>query len=147
MKRNADSYEDIIHLPRPISKKHPRMSMENRAAQFAPFAALTGYGAAVDETARLTDGRVELDEDYKEQLDAKLQYLQTHLDEHCVVDITYFQKDKKKEGGSYQNLRGVVKKIDSFARTLILESGERIHMEDIVTITGEFCGKLTGFDD
>ena len=147
MRGKQDSYEDIIHLPHPVSRKHPRMSNENRAAQFAPFAALTGYGAAVDETARQTDEKAELDEDYKEQLDAKLQYLQTHLNEHLCVDITYFQKDEKKKGGTYRSLTGVVKKIDVFGRKLFLENGESIRFDDIVMITGDFCRTLTEFDD
>ncbi len=147
MRGKQDSYEDIIHLPHPVSRKHPRMSIENRAAQFAPFAALTGYGAAVDETARQTDEKAELDEDYKEQLDAKLQYLQTHLNEHLCVDITYFQKDEKKKGGTYRSLTGVVKKIDVFGRKLFLENGESIRFDDIVMITGDFCRTLTEFDD
>lgn len=147
MRGKQDSYEDIIHLPHPVSRKHPRMSIENRAAQFAPFVALTGYGAAVDETARQTDEKAELDEDYKEQLDAKLQYLRTHLNEHLCVDITYFQKDEKKKGGTYRSLTGVVKKMDVFGRKLFLENEKSIRFDDIVMITGDFCRTLTEFDD
>ena len=96
-----DSYEDILFLEHPTSLRHPRMSVQNRAAQFAPFAALTGYEEALGETARQTSQRIVLDEDSKENLDRKLQWLLAHKEEQIKVQITYFIEDTKKEGGRY----------------------------------------------
>ena len=92
-------YDDIIHLPHHVSRIHPQMSMEDRAAQFSPFAALTGYDAAIVETARLTAQRVELDEYERQALNKKLQFISEHLNEHPKVSITCFVPDARKEGG------------------------------------------------
>lgn len=111
-------YSDIIHLSRPVSSKHPPMDRMMRAAQFAPFAALTGHDEAVRETARLTEEEIELDEYEISELDRKLQYLKGHTD--VQVTITHFQKDTKKEGGAYVKDTGIVKKIDEYTHTLVL---------------------------
>ena len=127
-------YDDIIDLPHHVSTTHHRMSMLERAAQFQPFRALTGYEDAVRETARLTDDRVELTEDEKALLDGKLQRLADNLASHPLVTVTYFQPDKKKSGGEYVTTTGQLKKIDDFEGVLILLGGERVVIEDILDI-------------
>ena len=123
-------YDDIIDLPHPTSERHPRMPMANRAAQFSPFAALTGYEAAVKETARLTDSKAELTEEEKVVLDAKLQLLVPGME----ASFVYFQQDNKKEGGTYLTAAGMVKRIDSCAREVILADGQKIFVDDIIGI-------------
>lgn len=127
-------YDDIIDLPHHISSARPQMPMIDRAAQFMPFRALTGYEDAVHETARLTDKRVELTEDEKALLDAKLQRLADRLDSHPQATLTWFQPDKRKTGGVYVTTTGQIKKIDDFEGALILLGGERIFIEDILDI-------------
>lgn len=127
-------YDDIIDLPHHVSTSHHRMSMLERAAQFQPFRALTGYEDAVRETARLTDDRVELTEDEKALLDGKLQRLADNLASHPLVTVTYFQPDKKKAGGEYVTTTGQLKKIDNHEGVLILLGGERVIIEDILNI-------------
>ncbi len=127
-------YDDIIDLPHHVSTTHHRMSMLERAAQFQPFRALTGYEDAVRETARLTDDRVELTEDEKVLLDGKLQRLADNLANHPLVTVVYFQPDKKKAGGEYVTTTGQLKKIDDYEGVLILAGGERVVIEDILDI-------------
>ena len=127
-------YDDIIDLPHHVSTTHHRMSMLERAAQFQPFRALTGYEDAVRETARLTEERVELTEDEKALLDTKLQRLADRLDSHPQVTLTWFRPDKRKTGGAYVTATGELKKIDDFTSTLLLTGGERIPIENIVDI-------------
>lgn len=127
-------YDDIIDLPHHVSTTHHRMSMLERAAQFQPFRALTGYEAALGETARLTDERIELTEDEKALLDAKLQKLADHIAGNPLVTVTFFQPDKKKTGGAYVTTTGQLKKIDDFEGVLILLGRERIVIEDILDI-------------
>ena len=127
-------YDDIIDLPHPTSERHPRMPMVNRAAQFSPFSALTGYDAAVKETARLTDAKVELTEEEKSILDAKLQMLADRLASQPTAEFTYFKPDKKKAGGAYLTVRGEVKKRDGIAGDIVLTDGQRIPIEDILDI-------------
>ena len=127
-------YDDIIDVPYHVSTTHHRMSMLERAAQFQPFRALTGYEDAVRETARLTDDRVELTEDEKALLDGKLQRLADNLASHPLVTVTYFQPDKKKAGGAYVTATGQLKKIDDYEGVLILLGGERVIIEDILNI-------------
>lgn len=124
-------YEDIIGLSRPVSKNHPPMSRENRAAQFSPFAALTGFEGAIQETARVTGEKVLLDETQKALLDEKLNRL---LYEKTPALFTYFQKDERKEGGAYVTASGIVKKTDVYTHHVILEDGTWIPMEDILEI-------------
>ena len=130
-------YDDIIHLPHHVSKTHPQMSMEDRAAQFSPFAALTGYDAAIAETARLTDQRVELDEYERQALNEKLQSISEHLKEHPKVSIICFVPDARKDGGEYVTLTGKVKKIDDYEHRIVLMDGSRILMEDVIRIKDE----------
>ena len=136
------SYDDIIKLSRPISSKHPPMSMLNRAAQFSPFAALTGYDAAVRETARLTDDRIELDECTKEILSDKLQMIADHIDDFWDITFIYFEPDKKKSGGVYRSVTGHVKEIDEFARIVKLEDGTKIPIQQIYGIESELFTEL-----
>ena len=130
-------YDDILHLPHPTSKRHPRMPIADRAAQFSPFAALTGHGAAIEETARVTDRRIELDEDAKEQLDQTLQLLLERIDEQPEVTVTWFSPDKKKAGGQYHTATGKLKRIDSREGRLILTDGNQIPLEDLLEIRSE----------
>ena len=130
-------YDDILPLPHHVSEKHPPMSRLDRAAQFSPFAALTGYEAAVKETARLTDQRIELDEGEKEAIDQRLTLLQERLPEPTKVTITYFVPDKKKAGGAYVSVSGTVKKVDDYERVVILRDGMRIPIEEILHINGK----------
>ena len=123
-------YDDIIDLPHPTSERHPRMPMANRAAMFSPFAALTGYDAAVKETARLTDAKVDLTEDEKAILNAKLQLLTPGES----VAITYFQPDAKKQGGVYLTASGEIKRVDGTAREIVLMDGRRIPIDDILEV-------------
>ena len=127
-------YDDIIDLPHPTSERHPRMPMVNRAAQFSPFAALTGYDAAVKETARLTDAKVELTEEEKSILDSKLQMLADRIANQPTVKFTYFKPDQKKAGGAYLTVSGIVKKIDGLTGDIVLTDGHRIPIEDILDI-------------
>lgn len=131
------SYDDIIHLPHHVSTTRPRMPIANRAAQFAPFAALSGYDAAVKETARLTDRQIELGESELAILDRKLQVLADHLAEQPEVAITYFQPDEKKAGGAYVIATGRVKKVDDFEGVIVLTSGERILFKRILEIESD----------
>ncbi len=138
MKENSiRSYDDIIDLPHHVSKKHPPMSPLNRAAQFSPFAALTGHGDAVRETERLTDPFVELDEDRKEQLNRRLRLIREHLDQNPECEITYFRPDEKKEGGAYVTLRGRIEKIDEYRRQILFTDGQVLPIDQIFSIRGE----------
>ncbi|NLJ96228.1 MAG: YolD-like family protein [Clostridiales bacterium] len=130
-------YDDIINLPHHVSKSRPQMSTINRAAQFSPFAALTGYEEAVKETARVTDRRIELDEATKAILDEKLRILHEQLSDKPEITVTYFQPDDNKAGGSYITSNGIVKKIDRFNKAIVMEDGARILIEDIISMTGE----------
>ena len=125
------TYDDMIDLPHPTSAKHPRMSMADRAAQFSPFAALTGHGAAIRETARLTDQKIELTEDEKAVLDEKLCLL---LDTGGEAVFTYFLPDEKKNGGAYVTAAGRIKKLDLLERRIVLTGGAVIPVEDILEI-------------
>ena len=127
-------YDDILHLPHPTSKRHPRMPIADRAAQFSPFAALTGHKAAIEETARVTDRRIELDEDAKEQLDQTLQLLLERIDEQPEITVTWFSPDKKKAGGQYHTATGKLKRINTQESRLILTDGTQIPLEDLLRI-------------
>ena len=128
------NYDDIIDLPHHVSDTRPHMPMLDRAAQFQPFRALTGYEDAVRETARLTDQRVELTDEEKARLDAILQTLADSIGSHPQVTLTYFQPDKKKAGGAYATATGQLKKIDDIEGVLILMGGGHIVIEDILDI-------------
>lgn len=130
----AENYEDIINLPHHISKKHRPMPREARAAQFAPFAALTGYESDVNEAARYTDKRRELGEYETERLNRRINEIRDGSHGDAEVIITYFKPDEKKAGGEYLNIGGRVKKIDDYCRTLTLTSGAAIPLDDISEI-------------
>ena len=124
MQIRKDSYEDIIGLEHHQSKTHPHMSIHDRAAQFAPFSALTGHGAAIAETARLTEHEIELDEYVMEKIDEELRWLAENLESKPRVTITYFVPDEKKDGGSYTAVEGCVRKIDENTKSLRIQGTE-----------------------
>ena len=134
MTESEIKYADIIGLPHHTSRTRPHMSVSARAAQFAPFAALTGYGEAVDETARLTDDMIVLDENAKAMLDGKLQIIAEHIGGHPEVTITYFEPEKKKSGGAYVSVTGQVKEIDEYERVVRLCDGLKIPTRQIFGI-------------
>lgn len=131
----SGAYDDIIHLPHHVSATRPHMSIIDRAAQFSPFAALTGFDAAITETGRLTDEKIELDEYEKVALNDKLNKIAEQLDSQPVVTITYFRPDDKKTGGAYVTTTGIVKKIDEYKRVIILSNKMEITLEDVLEIT------------
>ena len=128
------NYDDIIDLPHHVSKRHKPMSLLNRAAQFAPFAALTGHEDAIEETARYTDSEIEIVNDRMAQLDMKLNQLRHALDngEKPDVTITHFVRDTHKKGGSYQTITAAIKSIDETRRCMVLCNGALIAINDIV---------------
>lgn len=128
------NYDDIISLPHHESAKHPKMPALDRAAQFMPFAALTGHNAAVMETERLTDARMELDEMKKEELNEHLQFIKEQLLQKPQISITYFLPDTQKNGGAYLTITGTVKKIEQTRHQVIMENGTVIPMDDIYEI-------------
>lgn len=132
-RKTSGKYNSIMGLPHHISAKHKQMSMTERAAQFSPFAALNGYEDAVSETARLTDGRPDLDEYERDAIDRKLREIM-ESDEDLPVTLTYFRPDAKKSGGAYLTLNGKVSDIDEVGRVVIMESGARIPVTDILVI-------------
>ena len=132
-------YDDIINLPHHVSKKHPRMSLEARAAQFAPFAALTGYDDQVKETARLTNERKELADGLKMILDEKIQKIQKNIYEKPQVTITYFVPDTRKQGGKYVTTTGNVIKIDEYTHCIIFENKTEIPINEIIEIITNLC--------
>ena len=130
-----DDYRDIIDLPAPVSSRHPQMPLQNRAAQFMPFAALTGYGDAIEETARVTDAKLELTEDELLILDQQLAELRPLLSQRPEVTFVYFEPDARKEGGAYITRAGIVKKIDDYGRSILLEDGIVIPMDALRELT------------
>lgn len=132
----SERYDDIIRLPHHVSPTRPRMSMADRAAQFSPFAALTGYDGVVRETARLTDERRAQDEYAQQALSERLALLNASLRQKPAVSVTYFVKDGRKPGGSHVTLTGTVKKIDAAARRLLMDSGAAVPMDDITALEG-----------
>ena len=138
----TESYDDIINLPHHVSSSRPHMSSFDRAAQFSPFAALTGYDNAVKETARLTEERIELDESRKAALNERLCIIQDTLVELPTVIITYFQPDKKKSGGAYVTATGSVKKIDEYVRTVVMHDTTKIPIDEILSIDGEMFSSM-----
>ena len=132
-RKTSGKYNSIMGLPHHVSAKHRHMSMTERAAQFSPFAALNGYEDAVSETARLTDGRPDLDEYERDAIDRKLREIM-ESDEDLPVTLTYFRPDAKKSGGAYLTLSGKVSDIDEVRRIVIMESGARIPVTDILGI-------------
>lgn len=135
-----DNYSDIINLSRPVSKR-PRMSLEQRSAQFAPFAALTGYEGQVKETARLTNKKIEINEELKEILSKKIQLIQEKIKEQPQIEITYFIPDLKKEGGRYETICNAIQKIDMYTNEIVMLDGTRIDIDDIIDIQGNLFEK------
>ena len=136
MINETNKYDDIINLERPISKRG-KMSIQNRAAQFAPFSALVGYEDSVKETARITDSRKDISDGLKEIINSKLLYIKNNLKYSGDISITYFVKDIKKSGGSYRTVTDKIKKVDTVNGIIIFLSGVKIPIIDIVDIGGE----------
>ena len=132
-----NNYDDIINLPHHVSKKRPQMTIVQRSAQFAPFAALAGYDDAVKETARLTDRKIELEDGQKEILNNKLLYILENIDSKPEVTFTYFVKDKTKSGGNYKEKTGIVRKIDMIEHYIQFIDKSKININDLLIIEGE----------
>lgn len=127
-------YDDILNLPHHVSSVHPHMSMHDRAAQFSPFAALTGYEDTVKETARLTDEKLELTADRINDLNQKIAFLKEHAEERPPITVEYFIPDEKKSGGEYVTISGKFRRIDEYNRNMVFTSGEEIPLNDIFSI-------------
>ena len=134
MLKNSGKYDDIINLHHNISKKHTRMSLEARSAQFAPFAALTGYDEVIRETARVTNKRIEINEEMKAILDEKLFIIKSQIQTRPGITVTYFVPDSKKDGGKYVSITGKVIKIDEYKQHIILENKIEIPISEIIEI-------------
>lgn len=127
----SDTYDDILYLPHPTSKTHPRMSRQDRAAQFSPFAALTGYEDTVKETARLTEERPILTEDEMAELDFQLRLA---MELNTEVTVTWFRPDSRKSGGSYVTAAGRIRKADKIQRVLIMDNGAQIPVDEVTAV-------------
>ena len=127
-------YDDIINMPHHVSATRPRMSMQDRAAQFSPFAALTGHGDAVKETARLTDEKYELTEDEISDLNQMLNFLKEHANERPEITVEYFVPDERKSGGAYITVTGSFRRIDEYSQSIILTNGTEIPIDDIYSV-------------
>lgn len=140
----TDKYDDIINLPHHVSANRPHMSMIDRAAQFSPFAALTGYEEAVKETERLTEQKINLNETEIQLLNDKLHFIQENLQSKPTVSITFFAPDSRKSGGSYTTVTGTVKRIDTYDQSVIMTDGNILPIKNILQIESEALKK---FDD
>ena len=140
------NYDDMINMPCPTSQRHPRMPRADRAAQFAPFAALTGYDAAIDETGRLTDTKIDISEDMREKLDLKQNFLSDIIDEQPEISVTYFVPDKKKSGGAYITITGIPKRVDEYEQLLIMTDGKKIKFDSIYRLESDLFLAL-GLDE
>lgn len=127
-------YDDIMDLPYHVSKKYPQMSLEARSAQFAPFSALNGYGAIINETARLTDKKIEISDEMKLEIDTKLQIIKNEIKKQPEITIIYFLPDNMKEGGKYVTVIGNVNKIDEYSKLIMLKDGTKIFIDNIIDI-------------
>lgn len=139
-------YEDIVNLPRHISKVHPQATMADRAARFSPFAAISGYEDMVKEAARVTEERIDITDATKELLNEKLNMIIEFLDEEPEVAITYFEPDKKKDGGAYISITGTVKRIDEYERIVLMSDDKKIRIEEIYAIESDLFYSL-GLDE
>ena len=135
--KDKHQYDDIINLQHYVSSYREHMSVLDRAAQFSPFAAVTGFDGAIKETARLTDHRIELDEVEKAILDEKLRIVQEQLSRQQEIELVFFRPDELKAGGGYISMSGTVKKIEGYEHVVVMQDGTRIPIEEIVDITGE----------
>lgn len=142
MENISHKYDDIINLPHHVSKKHPPMSLHDRAAQFSPFAALTGHKAAINEAARLTDKKQILSEDVIAKLNEQLNLIKENIGTNQTVTITYFVPDDKKSGGAYISHTGVVKKIDEYNRTVVLTDKTVIPIEQISEMQSDIFSEI-----
>ncbi len=138
--KESHRYDDIIHKPHPVSSRHAAMTNRDRAAQFSPFAALTGYEEVITEASRQTSPRIELEESEQQILDRKLQDLRERISEQPEVEITYFEPDTRKEGGTYLTVKGHLKKIDVYNKCLVFTAGQEIPMREIIHIFAVICG-------
>ena len=139
-------YEDIVNLPRHISKIHSQATMADRAARFSPFAAISGYEDMVKEAARVTEERIDITDATKELLNEKLNMIIEFLDEEPEVTITYFEPDKKKDGGAYISITGTVKRIDEYERIVLMSDDKKIRIEEIYAIESDLFYSL-GLDE
>lgn len=137
MQSNNNKYNDILNMPHHVSKKHPQMTIDARAAQFAPFAALTGYEDAIVETARLTSERIELNEEQISIINRKINIIKENIKTTPKLSITYFIPDYRKEGGEYIKIIGNVKKIDEYSKKIVFEDNKEIRINDILDISGD----------
>lgn len=128
------NYDDIINLPHHVSKNHPQMSRYNRAAQFAPFSALTGYEESINEAGRYVTNKIELDDSNKEEINFKLNILNNLINQRNQVTFIFFSKDKLKDGGCYKTIKGILKKYDEINNLIILEDKTKIYIDDIFSI-------------
>ena len=145
MKQNqndAHRYDDIIQLPRPVSATRKPMARAARAAQFMPFSALTGYGEAVQETARLTAEKVELSEEEMLFLSGRIRLLQEHIAEHPAISVTYFVPDKRKKGGAYKTVSGNAEKVEDYQRRIVFEDKTAVPIDDMIRIDGKLFDLL-----
>ena len=136
-----NNYEDIIKLTRPKSK-HPHLGIDSRAAQFAPFAALTGYDSAVRETARLTKKKIELCDELKEVINTKLNYIENNIKDRNIITVTYFIKDEKKDGGRYESYSGIVKRVNNVEKFIKFEDNKLIEFDDILSLDGDMFNEF-----
>lgn len=143
----SGNYDDIINLPHHVSETHPQMPLRDRAAQFAPFQALTGYGDAVDETARVTDERDERGEEASALLDRKLSVLNENLASGPEVSVLYFVPDEKKAGGKYETYSGKLRTIDTYSGLLVFTDGIRLNIADVYGIESELFREKTDGND
>ena len=128
----SGKYDDMLDLPHHTSPRHPRMSLRDRAAQFAPFSALTGYDDVIDETARLTDGKIELSEDARALLDVKQRLLQRRIEERPRITVVHFVADQRKTGGAYRSFTGNLIRMDETSREMVFADGTRIKTSDVI---------------
>ena len=129
-----NKYDDMLYMKHHVSEKHPHMAVHDRAAQFSSFAALTGHGSAIAETARLTQPKIELDEYEKEEIDRKIAYLRSKISEKPEISVTYFVPDEKKAGGQYVTYAGEIRRIDDIQKTLLLADETEISVFDILSL-------------
>lgn len=138
----SSKYSDMFNMPHHVSDKRPKMSIKDRAAQFSPFAALTGHDAAIRETARLTDKRIILDESEKNILDEGLKIIASNIGNKPEISLVYFREDELKDGGSYEEITDIVVKIDYYGRVIVMKSGISVNFDDIYKIDGDMLQKV-----
>jgi len=138
----SSKYSDMFNMPHHVSEKRPKMSIKDRAAQFSPFAALTGHDAAIRETARVTEQRIILDESEKNILDEGLKIIASNIGNKPEISLVYFREDELKDGGSYEEITDIVVKIDYYGRVIVMKSGISVNFDDIYKIDGDMLQKV-----